>query len=341
MQANPHLSIVIPTFNRADLLDYCLEVHIPLARAHNVQLFIFDNASEDATEEVVNRRKKEYPFIQYHCNETNVGPDNNFEIALKCPKTRYVWLLGDTYRIPSEGINYVLNLILTSGQKYDLVVFNLAGRIEDVETRDFTDNNNLLSSLGALMTCLSCLIYSKDLISNSNFTKYKDTSFIQTGVIFEAIAKQTFRIHWAQSMSISGLDSSTVKKDSWWMTPDVFNIAGTKWVNFVFLLPNSYDLESKLKCIMDFTKVSGVFSLKHLLLIRSANILNYKTYKEYKHLFSVITKYPKILILFLSLLPKVLPRLLKQIQNSYRRIKIFICYRGISAGVLSIMFGRR
>jgi glycosyltransferase involved in cell wall biosynthesis len=318
MQANPHLSIVIPTCNRAGLLDYCLEVHIPLARAHNVQLFISDNASTDATAEVVQKRIKEYPLIQYHRNETNVGADENFEIALNYPNTQYVWLLGDSYQIPSDGIDYLLNLIADSKQKYDVIVFNLADQKNDICTQDFTDSNSLLCSLGALMTCLSCLVHNKGLINGSDFVRYRNSYFMQTGIIFDAIARQPFSIHWAQSISVQGLDHYSLKKNSWSMTSNVFEIACKKWVNFVFSLPVSYDLDNKLECLIDFTKVSGIFSFRHLLLIRAQNILNYKNYKQYSYLFPFTIKYSKFTILIIALLPCCIPRTLKIIKDAIK-----------------------
>lgn len=316
MQANPLLSIVIPTYNRADLLDHCLAVNIPLARLHNVAIFISDNASIDSTKEIVNKRIKEYPLIKYRCNQTNIGPDENFERALKYPETEYIWLLGDTYKIPSEGINYVIKLVANNKENYDAIVFNLDGRIEHVDTQDFTDGNSLLSSLGALMTCLSCLVFNKNLISMANFSKYRNTYFLQTGIMFDFFAKQNFCMHWVQSISISPLEHGIKNKKPWSMTSEVFNIAGPKWVSFVFLLPSTYDIESKLKCIMDFSKVSGVFSLRHILLLRSKNIFNYKTYKRYRNLFPLIVKYPKFILLLISILPKLLPQSYKKIKNT-------------------------
>jgi len=316
VQANPHLSIVIPTYNRADLLDYCLEVHIPLARAHNIQFFISDNASTDSTEEVVKKRMEEYPLIQYYCNETNVGPDENFERALKYPQTEYVWLLGDSYKLPYEGIDYLISLTLGSKHKYDAIVFNLTDRINDVCEQDFTDSNTLLYTLGALMTCLSCLVFSKGLIDNADFVRYRNSNFIQTGIIFEAIARQPFRIHWAQSVSVAGLDRSLKNKNSWGVTANVFNIACTNWVNFVFSLPVSYTIDNKLKCIKDFTTVSGVFLFKHLLILRSINILNYSAYRQYSHLFFYTIKYSKLTILMLTFLPRTIPKILKVIKGT-------------------------
>ncbi len=316
MQVNHLLSIVIPTYNRADLLDYCLEVHIPFAREHNIQIFISDNASTDATEMIVKNRMKEYPLIQYYRNETNVGPDENFERALKYPQTDYVWLLGDSYKIPSEGIDYLLNLIADSKQKYDAIVFNLADRITDIDTQDFTNSNSLLCSLGALMTCLSCLVFNKELINNADFARYRNSYFIQTGIIFETIVRQPFSIHWAQSISVNGLEYSIFKKKGWWETSNVFEIAGSKWVNFVFSLPVSYDLDNKLKCLLDFTKVSGgIFSFGHLLALRFENILNYKTYNKYSSRFSLTASCPKYIILLIVLLPRGVWRILRTIKR--------------------------
>lgn len=318
MNINHHLSIVIPTYNRAELLDYCLEVHIPLAKAHNIQIFIFDNASTDATEEFVRKRIKEYPLIQYHKNKTNLGPDKNFEIALKYPQTEYIWLLGDSYQIPLDGIHYLLKLISEHESRYDVIVLNLANRIKNLKTQNFVDANSLFVSLGALMTCLSCLVYNNNLIKNANFTKYTSTDFVQTGIIFETISNKTFNIHWAQSISVSGLKHSTIKKKPWTMTKSVFYIACEKWVKFVFLLPDFYELNNKFECISNFTKISEVFSFRHLLLLRSEDILNHKAYMKYAYIFPLTIKYSKPTILLISLLPIWFTRFLKIIYCYFR-----------------------
>ena len=75
---NNNLSIVIPTYNRADFLDYSLEIHIPLAKKYNVPIYIVDNASTDNTGEIVNKWMCEYVFLFYSRNKKNLGPDLNF-----------------------------------------------------------------------------------------------------------------------------------------------------------------------------------------------------------------------------------------------------------------------
>lgn len=318
MNINPRLSIVLPTYNRAELLDYCLEVHIPLAKAHNIQIFIFDNASTDATEEFARKRIKEYPLIQYHKNETNLGPDKNFEIALNYPETEYIWLLGDSYKIPPDGIDYLLKLISEPESRPDVIVLNLANRIKNLKTQNFVDANSLLVSLGALMTCLSCLVYNKNLIKTANFAKYSNTDFVQTGIIFEAISNRSFTIHWAPSISVSGLKHRTIKKKPWTMTGTVFDIACVKWVKFVFLLPDIYALNNKFECISNFTKTGGVFSFRHLWFLRSEDILNHKAYTKYAYIFPLTIKYSKTTILLISLAPIGFARFLKIIYCYFR-----------------------
>ncbi|MFH0710695.1 MAG: glycosyltransferase family 2 protein [Pseudomonadota bacterium] len=304
MIPNTLLSITIPTYNRADFLDYSLEIHIPLARAYNVQIYISDNASTDSTKEVVEKWQQEYSLIHYFCNERNIG-EINFEIALKLPQTEYVWLLGDTYQIPSNGIQYLLTVISKEDQNYDAFIFNLANRITDIIQQDYQDHNALLHDIGALMTCLSCLVYHKSLINNGSFRRYYDTYFIQTGVILEDIAYRPFCIQWVQTLSVQSLIHPSLQKINWSLTSKAFEIGCEKWTNFIFSLPPTYSIENKMKCIMDFGEVSTLFTIKSLILLRLHEILTYTTFKKYRYLFKLTIDIPIVFIFILSITPKL------------------------------------
>lgn len=301
MESNKQLSIVIPTYNRADFLDYSLEVHIPMVKEYNIEICIFDNASTDNTYEVVSKWMKEYKFLSYHKNEINIGPDANFEKALKYPQSDYVWLLGDTYMLTKEGINYFLEQVKI--RRYDVLVFNLANKL-NIETKDYKDSNLLLSNLGALMTCLSCLIYNKELIRRANFTRYYDSYFIQTGIIFEYISDKDFLIHWVKNESVASLDHPTLIKTNWSHTNKIYDIACVSWTNFVMSLPPCYMLENKIKCIMDFGKVSGIFIFPNLIKLRMLGLLNLKVFKKYKIFFPLTVDYNFFIIFLLCILPQ-------------------------------------
>ncbi len=322
MSVNQRLAIAIPTYNRADFLDYSLEVHIPIMQAHSVPIYISDNASTDHTKDVVEKWQQVYPYIYYHRNDENLGPDKNFEIALKMPATDYVWLLGDTYKIPDSGVSCFFSTIDKSEQNFDVVVFNLADKIVS-PTNNYTDKNKLLSDLGAVMTCAAVNVYNKKLIDSAEFTRYFQSYFVQTGIIFEYISDIDFNIIWIKEYSIDSLNPPTLSKKNWSHSPKVFEIGCESWMNFVMSLPSAYRIVSKMKCIMDFGKVSGVFLLKNLIILRAMGLLNFKVFNRYKMLFPFTVNYPLFLIFFIAITPKIVfKNLITVFIFMFRRSKI-------------------
>lgn len=300
---NTALAFTIPTYNRADFLDYSLKIHIPLARAHRIAIFISDNGSTDATAEVVKKHQQNYPFLYYFRNETNLGADANFERALHYPAAEYVWLLGDTYHIPKEGLDTLME-ILENAPPYDAIVVDLLHRAADIPRQEYYDSNRLLSDLGWHMTCLSTLIYRSSMIPHARFERYHNTNFIQTGIIFEYISHHNFRILWEKNISINELNPPLLQKTGWYHQPVLFDIACIRWSNFVFSLPASYDLEVKLKTIMDHGEKSYLFSLKNLFVLRSRGVFNYQTYRQYRRFFPFTIPYPRVLLLLIALSPR-------------------------------------
>ncbi len=300
--ANNLISITIPTYNRAPFLDACLEHHIPLARKHNVKIFISDNASDDNTEEVVKRRCAEYSLIFYTRNQVNIGPDANFEQALKLADTEYVWLLGDTYKIPEKGLNYLVNLLTSCSVTYDLIVFNWKNRVKDTISQDYSNPNKILSDIGWHMTCLSTLVYRANMLRECNFKRYWDTNFIQTGIIFDYISSHDHLIHWNRDISVETIFIDGVKKNTW--SKYRFEIWLGHWPNFIFSLPPIFLLSSKINAIKDHGVKSKAFSLKNLLMMRFDNFLDLSVYKKYRYIMPLTISHPRSLILLcISILP--------------------------------------
>jgi len=281
-KANNLISITIPTFNRAPFLDACLKFHIPLARKHNVKIFISDNASDDHTQEVVKRWCAEYSLIFYIRNPNNVGADANFEQALKLADTKYVWLLGDTYKIPEKVLDYLVDLLTSRSVVYDLIVFNWKNRVRDIPSQDYNDPNKILSDIGWHMTCLSVLIYRTDMLLVCNFKSYLDTYFIQTGIIFDYISSHDHLIHWNRDVSVETLFIKGVKKNTW--AKYRFEIWFERWPKFIFSLPPVFLLSSKIKAIKDHGVKSKAFSIKNLLMMRFNSGLNLSVCKKYGYI---------------------------------------------------------
>ena len=229
IEINTKLSIVIPTHNRASFLDYSLETHIPLAKEHNIPIYVSDNASSDNTSEIVNKWMEKYEFLYYYRNKKNLGADLNFEIILNKPNTDYIWLLGDTSKINKDVL---ANVLQQSKKYYDLILLNDQKRVTDVETQVIASKEYLLSYVGWNMSQMSSLIYSKEVIKNANFTRFYGTRFIQTGIALEYLAyRESISVKWNKELSVGALKRNGMMKTSW--QKDTFDIWIRKSTNFV------------------------------------------------------------------------------------------------------------
>lgn len=300
------ITIVLPTYNRAVFLERCLMEHRYITKTGKAAFIITDNRSPDETKSVVARYLSGDDFVRYYRNENTIPPDENFEKALKYAETDYVWLLGDTYLISEE--TFKAAIAATEEDDYDVVLFNVANRVTDVPEQVYTDRSKLLADLGWHMTCIGSAVYNSRLIQSANFVRYRDTNFLQTGIIFEYLADKPFKVKWIPQHSVQGLKIPGVTKKSW--EDQTFEIWTKRWANFVFSLPATYSLDSKLKCAMDHGIKSGVFTLSAIKRLRKKNILNLDTYHRHSAYFPFTIKYPSSLVRLIATLPTWLFRIL-------------------------------
>lgn len=108
------LTVVIPTYNRADILSTTLSFVIPQVLEHKdeVHIYISDNASTDNTKETVEKIMEQYPdLITYFCQEKNLTASPNFNDAVHRVNSEYVYLLSDDDIIVPECISFMLKCI--------------------------------------------------------------------------------------------------------------------------------------------------------------------------------------------------------------------------------------
>jgi glycosyltransferase involved in cell wall biosynthesis len=95
----PILTIAIPTYNRASYLDINLNQLLlninQLEDKSILEIIISNNASTDDTDLIVNKYIDEGLNVNYYKNESNIGPDGNFESCLSKAKGKYFWIFGD------------------------------------------------------------------------------------------------------------------------------------------------------------------------------------------------------------------------------------------------------
>jgi glycosyltransferase involved in cell wall biosynthesis len=92
MDKSKFVTIVIPTFNRAEMLK--ASISSALAQHHQeIEVLVMDNASTDNTREIVESFTDER--LIYHRNDTNIGMIRNFNLALELNKNPFVVILQD------------------------------------------------------------------------------------------------------------------------------------------------------------------------------------------------------------------------------------------------------
>lgn len=155
------LSICIPTYNRVVLLRETLDSIVPQLR-EGVEIVICDNASPDATPELVAEYQQNYPGITYFRWPENSGFDRNILKVVEVAGGDYCWLLGDDDHLQPGALDCLLPLL---DGKYSLIYLNAMtydstmGRFSNrtISRFDCENADQALLSVGSWITFISSL----------------------------------------------------------------------------------------------------------------------------------------------------------------------------------------
>jgi len=135
------LSICIPTYNRAELLDKTLSELVlePSFQSGKIEICISDNASPDSTELIVKKYKDKFVNIIYNRNiENTMIIDGNFPIVADLASGVFIKFLNDyTYFIPGE-LDRIIEFIETNKKEKPILFFS---------------NNSLINKSNELIFC--------------------------------------------------------------------------------------------------------------------------------------------------------------------------------------------
>lgn len=170
------LTLAIPTYNRADVLDKTLEriVSDP-ACDERVEIIVSDNCSQDSTRDVVAK----YPCVKYFCNTENII-DANFTKILENSTGHYLKLVNDTVRFNPGKIEEMIDIIsATNSMEYNLLFYQNCF----VNTDKIVMVNNkeeLLKSVSFYTTWSANFgIWKKDFDAFEDKNRYVETRFLQ------------------------------------------------------------------------------------------------------------------------------------------------------------------
>jgi abequosyltransferase len=301
------LAIVIPTFNREDILNTWLEKHVNLMKSNEIQIHVQDNFSSDKTVQLLKNWKKKFSNISFGVNKKNLK-DKNFEVCLNAVNAHYVWLIGDSYCIDNTLLNKVLSII--KNKKPLFIITNLKERIKDLDD-SFFDSDFVCERLAGILSCMSCTIYNKKKLGIIKFREVSWSRFSHTIYILNEIKLRNAKAYWTSS-SVCTLPSKKNKRLNWASTAKVFEIGCKNWIESINSL-RGFNNSSKIKSYRLFSDVTGLFNFKGGLWLRSQGLLTLSIVNSFKVYLkrSVGIKY--ILFYIIALIPIFVLKILKKI----------------------------
>ena len=200
LECQKKLSIAIPTYNRSWYLERLLASILSqyCGCADLIEIIVSDNASTDATSEVVESYIKNGLAIKYLRNFKNLGPDENIAQCFKLASAEYVWIMGDDDYFLNDAILIILEVI----ERY---TFNPLGVIHVNSTSELVipqvkrplniqyglNRDDFVKNINVFLTFISGNIVNKNIfLKNCNpvlINNYLGTNLVQLSWTYQII----------------------------------------------------------------------------------------------------------------------------------------------------------
>ncbi|HEY6838494.1 MAG TPA: glycosyltransferase family 2 protein, partial [Geobacteraceae bacterium] len=177
------LSICIPTYNRVGLLRETLESIVSQAR-EGLEIVICDNASTDATPQLVEEFKGRFPAIRYFRWPENQGFDRNILKVVEEAHGDYCWLMGDDDHLEAGALERLFPLleegygcIYVNAATYDREMTRCSG--ETIRHFACADADEMLLSIASWLTFVSSIC-----VRRADFLAHLDSGLAHVGTGF-------------------------------------------------------------------------------------------------------------------------------------------------------------
>lgn len=188
------LTIAIPTYNRAQLLDQQLTW---LAQAiqgfeSECEIIISDNRSSDQTQEIIHKWQLRFmdivPF-KNNRNDANIGVMRNIAYCINMANSKYLWVIGDDDPIQNRALAYIIAQ-LKEHPELSLIILNFACRYQPtgkiIYERCFDVEREEINSDGKA-------VFQRYLEENHSGIGFLSAQVYRTKIIQNALA------HWTES----------------------------------------------------------------------------------------------------------------------------------------------
>lgn len=205
---NAILSICIPTWNRANILQHSLrsiEAQIKEIDSSELELFVSDNCSDDNTQEVVKDFIQKGLPITYNRNKKNLGASGNFVRCMQWASGKYILLLGDDDILRPGSIKFLLDIL--RHKDYGLVhIHNNKNFLSGKETKVYDNVDEFIKSVSYFYTFVSGNIFRKDIVSEIDEKKYLNTHLLQMPFFIQSTLQHKENLIVCKDILECGLD---------------------------------------------------------------------------------------------------------------------------------------
>jgi glycosyltransferase involved in cell wall biosynthesis len=175
----PLLSVTIPTFNRAQRLQQCLQMLVErLAEigpiSHEIEILVVDNASTDETSEIAKLGYTLFANFRYERNDSNLGIDGNIHRCSQLATGQWVQFLSDDDILLPGALLSVLETI-KSRPTADFIFLNVVSFVDTLPPLQewkariplnadlvCTDQNQLVETCHIWLTFLTSFVFRRE-----------------------------------------------------------------------------------------------------------------------------------------------------------------------------------
>ena len=159
----PSISIILPTFNRADTINNAIE-SILNQTFTSLEIIIVDDASTDKTSQVVGIYQKKDSRITYVQNKENVGCSKSRNIGLRHAQAETIAFMDDDDQYADQDV--LINLyskMKSEGAELVIANYGLGDELRLMKRFEKDFKSNIIKSPGPF---LQCVLIKKQLITN-------------------------------------------------------------------------------------------------------------------------------------------------------------------------------
>lgn len=300
------LCVIIPTYNRADSIEYYLQTQLKNFSNNDIDVWIYDSSDNELTKKCVeNYQQKGYTnlfYKFYSINDDEYGVWKTYYGLLECAKEyKFVWLSGDTTIIQ---INNIANQVKSCmEERYDIIHIY---RSKDVHnSQAYSDCCEIFRLFWWSMTHWCSTILSSGILMamrrNMEYNLKQKDSFFTITSLFEFMAFHEVRFYYIKD-SLFTVSPFRLKSTAHLKTGILQSWAKGQSES-IDALPEIYD---KYKSI---TKKSidrniYLFSFGGVIYLRADGNITMEKVREYKKYIKMVTKTPLLWFYLWALIPR-------------------------------------